>query len=107
MAVSGKSARPMASVVTGIAAVWLLLAPVLGHMGPPWPCAAIGAFLLVAAIMVVWKPAQARGWGVLIIVVSGATVLLGSDAFVPAFIGVVGGLTAVATAPSTAKPTNQ
>ena len=95
-----------AVALTAIAAVWLLLAPVLGHMGPPWPCFFLGLFLAISAAMLFRNPDRARGAGVLIVVFSGLSFLLGSDAFIPAFLGVIGGLAAVAKAPSRINPPN-
>ncbi|MEX2016452.1 MAG: hypothetical protein WD873_07405 [Candidatus Hydrogenedentales bacterium] len=108
MAAVGRTPSILISTsVTAFAAVWLLLAPVLGHMGRPWPCAAVGAILLLAAVMILSKPAQARGWGVLIISLSLVTFFLGGRAFIPAFIGILGGLAAVAAAPESPKRIGQ
>ena len=93
-------------VMTTIPGVWFVLAPFLGHMGPPWPCFFLGLFLLIAAIVLLIRPSRARGAGVLIVVFSGLSFLLGSDAFIPGFIGIIAGLAAVATAPKSVDKTD-
>jgi hypothetical protein len=96
MATTGSAAQLRSGLMGGIAislaaAVWMLLAPVLGHMGPPWPCAIAGALIVVCSGMALYRPTQHAGWGVLIVAVSAAVMLLGSGGILPGLLGALGG----------------
>lgn len=84
-----------ASVAILVAAVWLLLSPAFGHMGPPWPCAIAGTLLFICAIMLMYEPWQHVGWGVVVVAASMFIVLIGQGAILPGVIGAVGGVSAI------------
>jgi len=95
-AVVGSQPWPVLAVVlSAIAGVWSVLAPVLGHMGPPWPCVIAGVVLLIAATMLRLKPFQNVGWGLVIVIVGVGIILLGRGGMVPGLTGFAGGLAAV------------
>jgi len=89
---------PFVSVAFSLAAgVWMLLGPVLGHMGPPWPCF-FGALVLFGASLALYlRPKFRMETGLLIIVASLFVFMLGSGGIIPGLLGIVGGATAVAT----------
>lgn len=78
-------------VLAGLGALWLMAAPVLGHMGRPWPCFFFGAAILASTVLAWKRPRQRRGWSVLVVALSAASMLLGAGSFVPAFLGLAGG----------------
>lgn len=88
-----------ASVLAFIAGLWMVLSPLLGHMGPPWPCVVAGAVVIAGAAMLHQRPAQHTGWGVTISVVSGGILLLGQGGVLPGIIGVIGGIAAIVWRP--------
>lgn len=82
-----------------VAGFWLAAAPVLGHMGPPWPCLALGVAIL-ASLLMAWKlPRQRRGWSVLVIIFSACAFLLGMSGIVPGIVGFVGGVLLIEWSP--------
>jgi len=92
--------RPLvASVLIFLAGVWMFSAPLMGHMGPPWPCVFAGAILIAGAVMIHQKPDQHTGWGVVVAVISAAIMLLGRGGIVSGFIGVIGGVAAITWSP--------
>ena len=84
-------------LLSAAAGVWLLLAPILGHMGPPWPCFVVGSGVLASLGMIWRRPEQQRGWALLVIVLSTTLLLIGSSAILPAGLGVVGGAFIIAS----------
>lgn len=75
-----------------VAGVWLATAPVLGHMGRPWPCFVLGLAVL-GSLLMAWKlPRRRRGWSVLVIVFSASAFLLGTSGIVPGILGIAGGV---------------
>lgn len=78
-------------LLSAVAGLWLLFGPILGHMGPPWPCFVAG-FGVLASLGMAWRrPRQRRGWAVLVLVVSTTILLIGMGAVPPAGLGIVGG----------------
>jgi hypothetical protein len=92
---SGPAWPKLAVVLIAIAGVWSVLAPLLGHMGPPWPCALAGVILLVAATTLRLRPRQNLGWGVIVVGIGVVTILLGRGGMAPGLTSVVGGLAAI------------
>lgn len=93
--------RPVAAVVlTAASSAWLLSGPVLGHMGPPWPCIIAGLVLLLCTTMLAIKPVKTKAWGTLAALTGALTLLLGAGAIVPAFLGVAGGVWATVWTPA-------
>ena len=78
-------------VLAGLGSLWLMAAPVLGHMGRPWPCFFFGLAILASTVLAWRRPRQRRGWSVLVVALSAASLLLGAGSFVPALLGVAGG----------------
>jgi hypothetical protein len=64
-------------------------------MGPPWPCAIAGAVLLFCVAMLMFQPAQHAGWGVVVVAVSAAVLLVGSGGVLPGLLGAIGGVAAI------------
>jgi hypothetical protein len=68
-------------------------------MGWPWLGAIAGIALLVAAVALYvrpdLRPEARRGWGIVILVISGVQLLLGMGGFLPAIVGLVAGALAV------------
>ena len=89
-----------AIVLAAIAGIWMVLAPVLGHMGPPWPCVAAGVLILVCGAAAVRWAAQRRLIGVITMIVAGGVMLMGSGGILPGAVGVVAGLLLVLDAPN-------
>lgn len=79
-------------VVGGLAGLWFLIGPLTGHMGPPWPCLIAGIGLLACIAMAWRRPGQYRAWGLLVVLISGMMMLIGTGAIPPAILGIIGGV---------------
>lgn len=88
-----------ATIISLVSAGWLLLAPVMGHMGRPWPCVVAGVAILAGTTMAFRRPDQRSGWGLVVLIAAGFALLLGQGAVVPGLIGVIGGALLIAQAP--------
>ena len=73
------------------AGAWLTLAPVLGHMGPPWPCFVAGVAILGSLLMTWRRPEQRRGWAVLVMILAVTVLVVGTSGIPPALLGIGGG----------------
>lgn len=93
-----RSPIPFVSLVFSLAAgVWMLLGPVLGHMGRPWPCVLGGLVLLGTSLALYLRPKFRMEMGLLIIIAALFVFMLGSEGIVPGLLGIIGGASAVAT----------
>ena len=113
-----KSSQTMAFVLSLLAGLWMLGMGVMmaswavggeyswmwGHgmmrgfyssLWWPWFGAIAGALVLLGAVMLMAKPAQRRGWGILIIIVSALNFFVGMGGFVAGILGIIGGALAI------------
>lgn len=79
----------LGNILALISAGWLILSPLLRHMGRPWPCAVIGVVILSATSLAFIRPSQRRNWALVAMIAAVVAILLGQGAVVPGIIGVV------------------
>jgi len=72
------------------AGIWLMSAPLLGHMGPPWPCAIAGAFILLFALLLKVHRTKRLPWTLAALMAALGVLLTGMGGVVPALLGISG-----------------
>jgi len=70
-------------------------------MGWPWIGAIAGVLVLVGAVGLYTRPEARKRWGTVILVASGAALVLGMGGFLAAILGLVAGALAVLSDRST------
>jgi hypothetical protein len=99
----GMSFGMMGPGITGGSGSWMwghgMMHPYMTHagFGPyfPWLGAVGGIVLLVGAVVLYTRPEQSRTWGIVILVVSALSALVGMGGVLAGAVGVIGGVLAM------------
>ncbi len=65
----------------------------------PWFGLVAGLVVLIGAVILYSNPAQARTWGIVILIASGLNFLIGMGGFVSGTLGIIGGALALSWRP--------